>query len=94
MKTISASHARNQFYDILKNVDEKVDSYTITIRGEAKAVVMNPEEVESWQETIEIMSDKNLVSDILKSQVEISKGETISEEFLLKELGISTEEIR
>jgi antitoxin YefM len=94
MKTISASHARNNFYNILKNVDKKVDSYTITIRGEAKAVVMNPDEVESWQETIDIMSDKNLVADILKSELEISKGETVSEEFLLRELGISPEEIR
>jgi antitoxin YefM len=94
MKTISASHARNNFYNILKNVDKKVDSYTITIRGEAKAVVMNPDEVESWQETIDIMSDKNLVADILKSELEISKGETVSEEYLLRELGISPEEIR
>jgi|GEM_PF-4900914 len=60
MNTISASNARKNLYKILDEVKNGLKSYTITIRGVAQAVVMNPEEVAEWEETVEILSDKKL----------------------------------
>ena len=54
MDTISASKARNNLYKILDEVKNGLKTYTITLRGEAKAVVINPEEVEAWEETLDI----------------------------------------
>lgn len=94
MNTISASKARSNLYKILEEVKNGLKSYTITLRGEAQAVVMNPEEVAEWEETVEILSDKKLIAQILKSQQELKNNEYISEEELLKELNISKDDLR
>ena len=94
MNTISASKARNNLYKILNEVKNGLKSYTITLRGEAQAVIINPEELEAWQETLDILSDDKLISKILKSLDEIKKGDYISENDLLKELKISKKELK
>jgi len=85
---VSASKARSNFYTILKQVANKLKRFTVTKRGEAQVVIMHPDEVASWEETMEILADKKLTSKILKSEVERKTGKSISEEELLKELGI------
>jgi len=63
---LPANEARNNFYQILEKVGEEWQQFTITLRGRAKAVVMSAEEFDSWQETLEVMSDKRLVQKIKK----------------------------
>jgi len=91
--TISASQARNNFYALLEEVAKKLKRITITHRGEAQAVVMHPDEVASWEETMDILADKKLVAQILRGESEIKAGKAISEEKLLKELNIPPEEL-
>lgn len=92
--TISASKARRNFYTILEEVSDKLRRFTITRRGKAEAVVMHPDEVASWEETMDILADKKLVADILKAEAERKAGKTISEKKLLKELGISSKDLK
>ena len=94
MNTISASKARNNLYKILDEVKNGLKSYTITLRGEAQAVVINPEELESWEETLDILSNNKLVAQILKSQEEIKSGDYINEDDLIKKLDISKKELK
>lgn len=94
MNTISASKARNNLYKILDEVKNSLQSYTITLRGEAQAVIINPEELESWEETLDILSDNKLVAQILKSQEEIKSGDYLSEDNLIKKLNISKKELK
>lgn len=62
--TIPANEARSNLYQILTEVGEKWRQFTITLRGKPKAVLISPEEFASWQETLEIVSDKKLVQSI------------------------------
>jgi len=94
MDTISASKARDNLYKILDEVKNGLKSYTITLRGEAQAVVINPEEFEAWEETLDILSDNKLIAQILKSQEEIKKGEYLNEDDIIKELNISKKELK
>lgn len=93
MDTISsvlpASQARANFYDLLDEVSDKLRRFTITLRGKVKAVIMPADQVEAWEETLEIMSNKKLSAAILRSEKERKQGKVISEKALLKELGIS-----
>ena len=77
--TLPASQARTNFYKILDEVNDKFCQVSITLRGRAKAVIMSAEEFASWQETLEIMSDKKLREDIKKGLKEIKAGKGISE---------------
>jgi len=94
MNTISASKARNNLYKILNEVKNGLKSYTITLRGEAQAVVINPEELEAWEETLDILSDNKLIAQILKSQEEIKMGKYLNEDDVIKELNISKKELK
>lgn len=62
--TIPASQARSHFYQILEETGDKWRQITITLRGKTKAVIMSIDEFASWQETLDIMSDKKLVKSI------------------------------
>lgn len=64
--TIPANEARNNFYQILDEAGNKWRQFTITLHGRAQAVVLSVEEFSSWQETLDIMSDKKLVQSIKK----------------------------
>jgi len=92
--TISASKARSNFYEILDEVSKKLKRFVITRRGSAQAVVMHPEEVDAWEETMEIMANKKLVRDILRGEKDRREGKVISEKELLKELGISQKDLK
>lgn len=92
--TISASKARSNLYTILDEVASKLKRFTITRRGEARAVVIHPDEVASWEETMDILSDTKLVAKILASESERKAGKVVSEKKLLKELGISPNDIK
>ncbi|MDZ7586986.1 MAG: type II toxin-antitoxin system Phd/YefM family antitoxin [Patescibacteria group bacterium] len=82
MNTISsvlpASEARDNFYTMLDEVSDKLRRFTITLRGKVKAVVMSAEEVESWEETLEIMSNKKLVAQINEGLDDVKHGRVIS----------------
>ena len=92
--TISASKARSNFYTLIEEVTNKLRRFTVTRRGEAQVVIMHPDEVASWEETMEILSDKILVGEILKSEAERKSGKFIPEAKLLKQLKISSENLK
>lgn len=91
--TISASEARSNFYHLLDEVANKFKRYIITNKGKTKAIVMPLEEVEAWEETMEIMANKKLMRDIREGEEDIKKGRIISHDALLKELGISKKDL-
>ena len=92
--TISASKARSNFYTLIEEVTNKLRRFTVTRRGEAQVVIMHPDEVASWEETMEILSDKILVGEILKSEAERRSGKAVSEAKLLKELKIAPKDFK
>ena len=61
---LPANVARANFYRILDEVTTHLRQFTITHRGKQQAVVMSAEEFASWQETLEIISDKKLLNSI------------------------------
>lgn len=66
MKTLSLSEAKmklSALVDSLKIADEEV---VITKNGRPAAVLVSPEEFESWRETIAVMSDHDLMDEIRK----------------------------
>jgi len=85
---IPASEARSNFYDMLDEVSATSKRFIITKRGRAKAMILNPEEVESWEETLEIMSDKKLLKDIQEGIKDLKKKRVTPLEDVIKELNL------
>jgi len=76
--TIPANEARTNFYQLLEEVGSNLRRFVITHRGKTKAVIMPIEDVEAWEETLEILSDKKLMLDLKESDEDIKKGRVIS----------------
>lgn len=89
MTTISVTTARTNLYDLVDQVALSGKRIGITKNGETKAVLMSVEELESWEETNEILSDKKLMKDLKKAEEDISKGDYITFEQLKKDLKLN-----
>ena len=83
--TLSATEVRNNFFEILDEVEQTNVPYTITRAGKPKAVIMNAEEYESWVETLDIMSNPELVKGIEEGKKDLREGRYITLDELMKE---------
>ncbi len=86
MTTISASTARANLYDLIDQVALSGKRVGITKKGETKVVLMSVEELESWEETNDILADKKLMRDLKEAEEDIEKGRFITFEQLKKDL--------
>ena len=75
--TISATAARIKLYDLLDEVEKLSKRVVITSHGKTKAVLVNADELESLEETLEVLRDKRAMASIAKSMKEIKAGKII-----------------
>ncbi|MDO8577076.1 MAG: type II toxin-antitoxin system Phd/YefM family antitoxin [Candidatus Daviesbacteria bacterium] len=87
MITVSATTARNTLYDLLEEASSG-KKIAITNKGETKAVLISPEELASWEATLEVMSDPKLVKSIKNGLDDIKHGRVIPWKEVKKELNI------
>lgn len=64
MKTVSATDARSHFFDLIEQAGKPGSFIAIKHRDLPDVVLMSIDEFEGWQETLEIMSDHELMKDI------------------------------
>lgn len=81
----NASEARQNLYSLIKKASTGLKAIEITLRGSEPVVMINKAELESWMETLDIMSSKEEVEAIRSSKTD---KKYISHEDLKKELGI------
>jgi prevent-host-death family protein len=64
MKTLSLSEAKAKLSGLIEDVERRDEEIVITRNGRPAAVLVSPDEYESWKETIAILSDKPLMREI------------------------------
>lgn len=74
--TKSATEVRKDFFDILDQVERSGVPYTITKAGKPVVVMMSAEQYESWEETLDIMSDPEAVEGIKQGLDDLKHGRT------------------
>lgn len=89
---ITATDARNNFFNLLAKVKKSPYPINITVKGVPEVVVMSKEEYDGWMATIETLSDKELVESIKESDKNFKEGKYQTWQEVKKELGI--EEIK
>lgn len=88
MTTISATQARANLYDLIEDVWANGVRIGITNKGETKAVLISPEELASWEATLDVMSSPQLVKGIKKGMTDIKRGRVISWEVVKQKAGL------
>ncbi|NIR13790.1 MAG: type II toxin-antitoxin system Phd/YefM family antitoxin [Desulfobacterales bacterium] len=64
MKILSLSEAKMKLSELVEAVYSTDEEIVITKNGRPAAVLVSPEEFESWKETIEIASSPDLMDEI------------------------------
>ena len=82
MDTIAISDLRANLPNLVSEVGEKLKRLIITVSGKPKAVLLSLDELESLEETAEVLSIPGALEKIKKGAIEAKKGKGI----LLSEL--------
>ncbi len=85
MRTVPLSEAKSHFSRIVDEVAERDERVTITRNGRAAAIMVSPEEYDSWRATIDILSDPTLMAQIERSRRTMSRAGTYTIEELFDE---------
>lgn len=83
---INLKDLRPKLSVVMDAVDQKLERYVVTKRGQPIAVVMSPDDYEGLLETIAIMSDKALVKRLKRAEADAKAGRMKSLEKIEREL--------
>jgi antitoxin YefM len=64
MKTLSLSDVKTRLSGLVKSVRDMDQEIMITKNGSPAAVIISPDEYESWKETVAIRGDPTLMKEI------------------------------
>ena len=64
MKTLPLSEAKAKLSSLVEQVGNTDEEIVITKNGRPAAILMSPDEFDSWKETIAVRNDKVLIKEI------------------------------
>ena len=72
--TLSLAAVKDRFSEIVDRVNKQHDRVIVTRNGVPAVVVVSVEELESLEETLEILSDRDTVAALRESDQQIAEG--------------------
>ena len=78
MDVVAISDLRNNLPSLIKETSEKMKRFIVTVSGKPKAVVISFDELESLEETAQILSVSRSLAKIKKGSLEAKKGKGIN----------------
>ena len=74
MKTLPLSDAKARLSELVEEVTSRDEVITITRNGRPVAVLVSPDEFESWKETVAVRSDPELMEEIRRGLRGLKRG--------------------
>jgi antitoxin YefM len=74
MKTMSLSEAKMKLSSLVDSIENTDDEIVITRNGRPAAVLISPDEFESWKETVAVRADAQLTAEIRKGLKSLKAG--------------------
>jgi prevent-host-death family protein len=87
-KSVTLKALRPRLPKIIEEIDAKMDRFVITKRGKPVALMISIDDYESLLETLDILSNKNLVKRIKTAESDVAGGRVKTLEKIEKELGV------
>lgn len=88
-KTVPFSEARASLSELLDYVGATQDHVVITRNGKPVAVLMSMDEFESWEETVEILSDDETMAALKRSEEDVRAGRVHDWDEVKRDLGLA-----
>ncbi|NJC24302.1 prevent-host-death family protein [Arthrobacter pigmenti] len=77
--TVSLAEAKAHLSELVVRVGGQHERVTVTVHGKPSAILLAPEDLESLEETIAILSDPETMRRLASSESELAHGEVESE---------------
>jgi antitoxin YefM len=74
IQTVSVSDLQQQLVEWVEKVRQSSDRLIITDKGQAEAVLLSADDFEGLLETLEILSDTELVQRLVEAEAEFASG--------------------
>jgi prevent-host-death family protein len=71
------TEAKAHLSDLVDRTSREHERFVLTRNGRPAAVLMSPEDLESLEETVEILQDRALLDSIRRSRREAAEGKTL-----------------
>jgi antitoxin YefM len=78
MKTLSLTEVKAKLSELVDEVESRDERIVITRKGRPAAVLVSQDDLDSWQETLEITSDRALMTELRRGNRQIKRGQTKS----------------
>ena len=80
MKTLSLTEVKAKLSELVDEVESRDERIVITRKGRPAAVLISQDDLDSWQETLEVTSDRALMTDLRRGIRQIKRGQTVGYE--------------
>lgn len=77
-ETLPLAEVKAKFSEMVERVDRTHDHIVVTRNGRPTVVMMSVEELESWEETLDILSDPRAMADIREGLADLAAGNYVS----------------
>lgn len=77
-KTLPISEARQSLPSLVAKVEKQMTRFIITCKGKPRAVLMSLAELESWQETLDVLADKEEIAGIREGLAQLREGHALT----------------
>jgi len=88
METLPLADVKNRLSEVVDRVARQNDRVIITRNGRATAVLMSPDDLESLEETLAILSDPKELAALRRGLADLAAGRTIGLKKLKADLGL------
>ena len=86
MEPLPLADVKNRLSEVVEKVASQHDRVTITRNGRPVAVLVSPDDLESLEETLSILSDSKELAELRKGLVQLEAGDFVSVEDLKADL--------
>jgi antitoxin YefM len=76
-ETVPFTEAKAHLSDLVDRTSREHERFVLTRNGRPAAVLLSPEDLESLEETVEILQDRALLDSIRKSRREAADGKRL-----------------
>ena len=88
-KVVPLTEARASLSELVDSVEREHEQVVITRNGKPVALLVSPAEWESMEETIEVLSDPELMAVLAESERDVQAGRVYEWEDVKRDLGLA-----
>lgn len=77
MTTDSLRNVKDRFSEFVDRVDREHERVVVTRNGRPAAVLISPDDLDSLEETLEILSDHRAVEELVEAEAAVATGDVV-----------------